>query len=72
MSFFAYGFYKLRPSPLWPFTIITPGLLPGAIGLSLIGISFWRRYPKGHCARCGYDLTGIADKCPECGAAVKA
>ncbi len=27
-----------------------------------------RRYPPGHCQRCGYDLTGnVSGRCPECG-----
>ncbi len=36
-------------------------------------ILFWRdrrRIPRGHCRRCGYDLTGnVSGKCPECGTA---
>lgn len=29
-----------------------------------------RRYPPGHCQRCGYDLTGnVSGACPECGRA---
>lgn len=28
----------------------------------------WRRFPPGHCARCGYDLTGnTSGVCSECG-----
>jgi hypothetical protein len=27
-----------------------------------------RRFPRGHCRRCGYDLTGnVSGVCPECG-----
>ncbi len=30
-----------------------------------------RRFPPGHCQRCGYDLTGnVSGRCPECGAPV--
>jgi hypothetical protein len=35
------------------------------------GVLWWRlpsRYPRGHCAACGYDLSGSpGGKCPECG-----
>ncbi len=35
------------------------------------GVLWWRlpsRYPRGHCASCGYDLSGSpGGKCPECG-----
>ena len=30
-----------------------------------------RRYPRGHCQKCGYDLTGNpSGTCPECGSSV--
>ena len=33
----------------------------------------WRfvpKFPRGHCRRCGYNLTGLAEaRCPECGQA---
>lgn len=46
---------------------IIPATVPLGLSAALIGFSYWRRYPKGHCPKCGYDLTGIADQCPECG-----
>ncbi len=54
--------------PLWfPFLLIA---LP-------TGFLFWsdrhKRTRVGHCAKCGYDLTGnTSGKCPECGATTPA
>ena len=49
--------------PLWPIPL----------GAGLVAVWLWRldRFPRGHCRRCGYDLTGLAAGavCPECGAA---
>jgi branched-chain amino acid transport system permease protein len=43
----------------------------GLFGIHEIWDIFRRRYPKGYCARCGYDLTGNTTAvCPECGAVV--
>ena len=60
---FAYwiGGNRLWGIPLWLF-LITAG--PPTILL-------WRhdrRFPKGHCQTCGYNLTGnVSGTCPECG-----
>ncbi len=35
---------------------------------NLRGVLGRRRFPAGHCRKCGYDLTGnVSGRCPECG-----
>ena len=47
------------------------GMLLGGCVYDLIK-SYRRRFPAGHCQRCGYDLTGnVSGVCPECGSEVK-
>jgi hypothetical protein len=48
--------------PLWPF-------MTTAIAMSLWGFIHRKRERRAAptCPRCGYDLTGIANTCPECG-----
>jgi len=56
--------------------LIMPLWLPFAVfaGPTLI---LWfldrrRRFPRGHCQKCGYDLTGnVSGRCPECGTPVR-
>ncbi len=50
--------------------LVLGGLL-FTVGLAfvVVGIRFMRPspMPKGRCLKCGYDLTGVDARCPECG-----
>lgn len=51
--------------PLW--------MLTGLVAIPT-AVIWWRdrRFPRGHCRVCGYNLTGnISAICPECGTAIK-
>jgi hypothetical protein len=48
--------------PLWPLLVLSLGA--GGVCWRLAG----KRVKPGHCAACGYDLTGLkTGRCPECG-----
>jgi len=50
--------------------IILPLWLLLAIVAAPTAYLWWhaRRFPPGHCQKCGYDLTGnVSGRCPECG-----
>jgi hypothetical protein len=54
--------------PIWPIVSLS-GILPAW----MIGRMLWRceitkiRKANGRCSKCGYDLRGTPDQCPECG-----
>ncbi|MCP4250685.1 MAG: hypothetical protein GY778_26895 [bacterium] len=53
---------RLCRSALYLMMVAVPGVVVAAL------IARRRRYPRGHCQRCGYDLTGNeSGRCPECG-----
>jgi hypothetical protein len=61
LDFFGAPFLAI---PLWPLIVAV-----AAAGTVLS----WRRRPRaGHCAACGYDLTGnTSGICPECGVPIE-
>jgi hypothetical protein len=51
-----------------------PLAIGGAVGLSSYrrGAQRMSKYPRGHCRKCGCDLTGnVSGVCPKCGTSVK-
>jgi hypothetical protein len=69
-SFFWWKFARVGDSFGWD--IVFPLWIPIAILAACGAFLWWRdrpRFPAGRCARCGYDLSGVATgPCPECGA----
>ncbi len=54
--------------------LVLPAWLPLLLSFIPAGIAWFlrpARHPEGHCAHCGYDLTGnVSRRCPECGSVV--
>ena len=67
------GHASLYPGTVWQFAIPlwVPGLMAaGGLAVALaINARRRRRVAAGRCVRCGYDLRGSPDRCPECGTA---
>lgn len=58
-------------APAWP----SAALLWCLLGVASLVMLVWSRWPRRvgdalHCRRCDYNLTGSAETCPECGAAL--
>jgi hypothetical protein len=71
---FCWPFADIQPSPKGS-VVHLPLWLPLLV-LAIPTAYIWhrdrRRYPPGHCQKCGYDLTGNeSGKCPECGGPCK-
>ena len=77
-SEFAGGIFVERNTLWWkswnmfrigPYAWIPLWMLFAAIGIPTLLV--WRlvsKFPRGHCRRCGYNLTGLTQaRCPECG-----
>src|SRR5205823_5045706 len=58
-------------APCWALAV------PLGDAASIAGVVFWKRRRRakrracGLCQECGYDMRASADRCPECGAAVR-
>ncbi len=71
MSTKEHGYVDSRGKRLLQSYFILPLWLPLAL-LAMPTAVLWYRdrpFPRGQCAKCGYDLTGnVTGVCPECGA----
>ncbi len=58
-------------STVMEFRFIVIPLWPLFLAVAIPTLLVWRfvpKFPRGHCRRCGYNLTGLTEaRCPECG-----
>ena len=54
----------------WWFLVLVLAPLPLRMGRALF--VRMRRWRRGQCLSCGYDIRASAERCPECGAAIRA
>src|SRR5205814_6005727 len=65
--------FYLPHIPIWPGLILDTAFFT-ALALGLVRgpalVRRWLRRWRGACPRCGYDLRGAREVCPECGRAI--
>jgi hypothetical protein len=57
---------KTAAAPVW-LLVVPPWVLFFAAAALIVAPALRRRFPRGNCQRCGYDLRESRDRCPECG-----
>ncbi len=66
--------FRRTPANLSGMSVFATPLWAPLVGIGLPTFLAWRRdrrIPPGHCASCGYDLTGnVSGRCSECGTPV--
>jgi hypothetical protein len=67
-----YSWWSYRANAhVWRLAIPTPAMLVLVLIPPIVWASYrksYGRYGFGYCRRCGYDLRGTPEECPECGA----
>jgi hypothetical protein len=55
------------PLGIWTEVFLPFWVLVLLVGAMAAWLRWWRRYGRGCCQSCGYDLQGVTGVCPECG-----